>query len=275
MPASTEVTMNAFRILGCIALAALAGQASAQVTPSDRWTTRVTLYGFFPSVHTKSQFGTEDGSISSERDPDTYLTNLQSTFMGAFEVRKHPWSVQGDFIYLNFGDLKTKMTNISGPDGSGLDVNVNTNLQTDLKGGLAQLAAGFAIANTETNTLDAIAGVRYLRLKAAVDWEFSGPIGTFPLRGRVEKTRDIYDAVVGFRGRFIVGSGGTWFVPWYLDVGAGDSRYTYQMMTGAGYRFGWGDVSLAYRHLAYKFDNDHGVKDLTFSGPMVGATFRF
>jgi hypothetical protein len=179
-----------------VALAAVAGTAAAQVTPSDRWSTRVTLYGFFPSVHAKANFEVPgNGSISTERDPDTYLTNLQSTFMGAFEFRKHPWSVQGDFIYLNFGDLKSKITNISDVGGSGVDLAVQSTTSTDLKGGLAQLAAGFCIANTETNTLDAIAGVRYLRLKAGLDWEFSGPVGTFPLAGNVEKTKDIVDGV--------------------------------------------------------------------------------
>jgi len=257
-----------------VALAAVAGSAAAQVTPSDRWSTRVTLYGFFPSVHAKAIYDVPDGAISTERDPDTYLTNLQSTFMGAFEFRKHPWSVQGDFIYLNFGDLKTRVTNISNPGGEGIDLAVNTTTSTDLKGGLAQLAVGFCIANTETNTLDAIAGARYLQLKSRLDWEFSGPVGTFPLRGDIEKKKDIIDGIVGFRGRFIVG-GDKWFVPWYFDVGTGTSRYTYQAMAGAGYRFGFGDVSLAYRHLQYKFGDDFGVKELTFSGPVVGATFRF
>ena len=266
--------MNRIRTLAFIALAAFAGQAAAQLTPSDRWTTRVTLYGFFPSVHADARTDTPFGDISTTRDPDTYLTNLQSTFMGAFEVRKHPWSLQGDFIYLNFGDLKQKVRNISNPDGSGIDLTVNSNLNTDLKGGLAQLAVGFAIANTETNTLDTLAGVRYLRLKTALDWEFSGPVGEFPQRGSAEKSKNYYDFVVGSRGRFIVGSD-KWFVPWYFDVGTGSSRYTYQLMTGAGYRFGWGDVSLAYRHLAYKFGDDHGVQSLTFSGPIAGVTFRF
>ena len=267
--------MKAYRILGCIALAALAGQASAQVTPSDRWTYRASLYGFFPTVHAKSQQETSFGQIDATREPDTYLSNLQSTFMGAFEARKHPWSVQGDFIYLNFGDLKSRPTAIRDPDGGDLEQPAQTNLSTDLKGGLAQLAVGFAIANTETNTLDAIAGVRFLQLKTGLDWEFGAPVGTFPLTGSVEKKRNVTDAVVGFRGRFIVGSGGTWFVPWYLDVGTGTSRYTYQVATGAGYRFGWGDATLVYRHLYYKFGEDFGVRELEFSGPMVGATFRF
>ena len=266
--------MNRLQWVGGLALAALAGHAAAQVTPSDRWTSRVTLYGFFPSVHAKANYDTPDGDISTTREPDTYLTNLQSTFMGAFEIRKHPWSVQGDFIYLNFGDLNSRITNIQDVGGTGVDVNVNTNVSTDLKGGLAQLAVGFNIANTETNTLDAIAGVRYMRLKSKLEWEFEGPVGAFPVEGSREKTSNFYDAVVGFRGRFIVGKD-KWFVPWYFDVGTGDSRYTYQFMAGAGYRFGWGDVALAYRHLQYKFGDDHGVKELTFSGPIVGATFRF
>jgi hypothetical protein len=274
MPATTEVTMKAFRILGFVALAALAGHASAQVTPSDRWTYRASIYGFFPSVHAKSEQNTPFGQIDATREPDTYLSNLQSTFMGAFEARKHPWSIQGDFIYLNFGDLKSRPTAIRDPDGGDLEQPAQTNLSTDLKGGLAQLAVGFAIANTETNTLDAIAGVRFLQLKAGLDWEFGSPVGTFPPTGSVEKKRNVTDAVVGFRGRFIVGKD-KWFVPWYFDAGTGTSRYTYQVATGAGYRFGWGDASLVYRHLYYKFGEDFGVRELEFSGPMVGATFRF
>ena len=144
-----------------VALAAFAGSAAAQVTPSDRWTTRVTLYGFFPSVHAKANVDTPDGSISTERDPDTYLTNLQSTFMGAFEFRKHPWSVQGDFIYLNFGDLKTRVTNISNPGGEGIDLAVDTTTSTDIEGGLGQLSVGFCIANTEMTMSGAIAGATF------------------------------------------------------------------------------------------------------------------
>jgi hypothetical protein len=82
-----------------------------------------------------------NGSIQSERDPDTYLTNLQSTFMGAFEARRHPWSAQVDFIYLNFGDLKTKVRSIRDPNGDVL-VTQQTNLSSDLKGGLTQVAVG-------------------------------------------------------------------------------------------------------------------------------------
>ena len=53
------------RLLAFAALAALAGSATAQVTPSDRWTTRVTLYGFFPSVHAEGDFNTPDGDITT------------------------------------------------------------------------------------------------------------------------------------------------------------------------------------------------------------------
>jgi hypothetical protein len=253
---------------------ALAGSVAAQVTPSDRWTYRATVYGYFPSVHANVDLDTPSGSISAEREPNDYLTNLQSTFMGAFEARRHPWSLQLDFIYLNFGDLNSSVKTLRDPDGNEEPITVTTTSSTDLKGGLTQAAVGFAIANTETNTLDAIAGVRYMRLKTGIDWEFDGPIGTFPAEGSAEKTKDVFDAIDGFRGRFIVGKD-KWFVPWYFDVGTGSSRYTYQFMTGAGYRYGWGDVALTYRHLYYKFGDDSAVRDMTFSGPMLGATFRF
>jgi hypothetical protein len=39
-----------------------------------------------------------------------------------------------------------------------------------------------------------------------------------------------------------------WFVPYYIDVGAGnDSNTTWQAYAGAGYRYDWGDLVFVYR----------------------------
>lgn len=114
--------MRRFRLERCRAFAvltlALAAPVFAQTAPatSDAWKWRMTLFGWFPSVHTSTQHGLPDGgSISAEVDPSGYLSNLQFGFMGTLEARKGPWSVIGDALYLDMGDLKSTVRSISGP----------------------------------------------------------------------------------------------------------------------------------------------------------------
>ena len=69
--------------------------------------------------------------------------------------------------------------------------------------------------------------------------------------------------------------GSAWFVPLYLDAGAGTSKFTWQGMLGVGYAFGWGDLLAVYRQLTYEENDTAGLQRLGFSGPAIGATFRF
>ena len=46
-------------------------------------------------------------------------------------------------------------------------------------------------------------------------------------------------------------------------------------MLGLTRSFGWGDLMLVYRHLEYDQDSDGLLQDLSFSGPALGARFRF
>lgn len=90
---------------------------------------------------------------------------------------------------------------------------------------------------------------------------------------RVEMTN--WDAIVGVHGRQRFGEGLRWFVPYYFDVGTGNSNLTTQIMTGIGYSFRWGDVSAAWRYIDYRFKSGDLVDSLSFNGPMVGVAFRF
>jgi hypothetical protein len=85
----------------------------------------------------------------------------------------------------------------------------------------------------------------------------------------------VWDAIVGVKGRYNFGDGRRWFVPYYFDVGTGQSDSTWQALIGIGYVFDWGEVFAAYRHLNYKFDAEEGLKDLSLAGPGIGASFRF
>ena len=84
-----------------------------------------------------------------------------------------------------------------------------------------------------------------------------------------------WDAIVGVKGRMALGASREWIVPYYLDVGTGDSDLTWQGAIGLGYAFRWGDVVAMYRYLDYDFKSGKKVEELTASGPMVGVTFRW
>ena len=252
-------------------LAITASQSAwAQAVPDDGWAWRATIYGWFPSIKSSTQ--TFDSGIETEVNPGNYLSNLKFAFMGALEGRSGPWSVVGDVVYLNQGDLKTAVKSITGPAGI-VTIPVQANLNTKLEAGVGSFAVGRSIASSAASPMDAIIGTRYTRVKSRVEWEFSGPAGDLPQRGDAEVTKDLWDGVVGLRGRAALG--GPWFVPYHLDCGAGSSRFTWQAIGGIGYRTTWGDIALVYRHLEYDFHSDRPMSDLRISGPALGATFQF
>jgi hypothetical protein len=95
-----------------------------------------------------------------------------------------------------------------------------------------------------------------------------------PAAGNIGNDKDLWDGLVGIRGRTKVGNG-NWSVPYYFDIGAGSSDLTWNAMLGLSYTYGWGDLVFAYRHLQYDQDSDSLLQDFSFSGPGFGATFRF
>ena len=115
-----------------------------------------------------------------------------------------------------------------------------------------------------------------------LSWGLSGNVGQIPLPGRDGQARASltnWDFVIGFRGRFAFGQDNAWFIPYHLDMGSGDSDFTWQAMAGVGYAFRWGEAVGFWRHLGYDLDTDPadraGVQEMDFSGPGLGVVFRW
>lgn len=272
--------MKRFRLDARVALAAgflaAAAPLSAQTTAvsADAWTWRATIYAWGPSINGTSNFKglPGDGEIDTDVNPSSYLSRLQFAFMGTLEARQGPWSIFGDGIYLNFGDHVANVRSISGPGGS-VPVPVDTGTTTDLEGFVGTFAGAYAVLQQPGARADVLAGLRYAHLRTKLNWEFAtsaGPVGT---SGSAEASKSLTDGIVGARGAVDLSS--QWFVPWYVDVGAGSSRLTWQAWAGIGYRFGWGDAILGYRHLSYDFHTNSVASDVQFSGPAIGLSFRF
>jgi len=254
------------------ATALFAPAAGAESVANDQWTFALTPYLWLPTINGSLQYQLPQGTPDVETGPNDYLSNLQMAVMLSGEARKGKWSLFSDLIYLDFESENSRVKSLG---GNLVDVSLDLGTESSLKGAAWTLVGGYTAVHTPRATLDINGGFRYFGLKASTDWQLNGPIGIFPSAGSVSESKDLWDAIIGMRGRVQLSNDGHWSMPYYADIGTGNSSLTWQAMLGASYNWSWGDLSLVYRHLSYDMDSGELIQDLEFSGPALGATFRF
>jgi hypothetical protein len=265
--------------LSLVAAAALAGapavaQAQSGTMQPAGWTTAVTLYGWFPSFGGESQYPTVGNPINV--DADTIIDNLKFVFMGSLDVHNGRWGAFTDLIYMDVGGGKQNSRDFT-VGGAGVPVGITADVNLDIKAWVWTLAGEYRVVSSPASTMDVLVGARMLDLKETLNYSLFGNVGNvnIPSRGRdLEVNQTNWDAIVGVKGRFAFGEKREWFVPYYLDIGTGESDLTWQGMIGLGYAFKWGDVVAAYRYLDYNLDTKN-IKDFNAGGPMIGVTFRW
>jgi hypothetical protein len=275
---------TALRLVGAglAALGLLSSPGAQAQLAEDHWTFAITPYLWLPNINGTLKYSVPPGAAGSPEvgaGPNNYLQNLQAVLMLAGEARKDRWAVLADTIYLDFANQAStvKAVNFGGPV---VGTSLNSSTSSSLKGWLLTLAGGYAAVQTPRATLDVLAGVRYLGIRASTDWQLTATVTgpgagqVFPASGSVSERTDLWDAIVGVRGQVRLGEG-QWFMPYYLDVGTGSSTLTWQGLLGIAYRFKWGDATLAWRNLYYDQGDDKLVQNFRFSGPAFGATFVF
>jgi Ca2+:H+ antiporter len=254
--------------------------AAAQETRGDRWAFTVTPYLWLPNVNGTLKYNPPPagtGAPAVDTGPNNYLENLSMALMLSGEARKGRWSIVSDLVYIDFDGEKS---NVRAVDFGRSTVDANGSSRSSLTGVEWTLAGGYTVLQTSRATLDAIGGFRYFHVNASSSWQLNATVTgpgagqTFPASGSISRRADIWDGIVGVRGRVGLGEG-RWFVPYYLDVGTGSSSLTWQSLVGVGYGFKWGDLVLAYRTLAYDQSDDKLFHDFRFSGTTLGASFRF
>jgi len=209
------------------------------------------------------------GGADIDVDFDTLLDNLNMAFMGTVEARRDPWSVVADAVYLNVGGDKGATVEVPVAPGSSVAVDVEAGVE--VRGWALNLLGAYTVWTDERATLDLLAGARYLELKAEFD------LGLSAAGRQVARSRSVlgavWDGVVGVKGQVKLDD--RWYLPFYADVGTGESDLTWQLFGGVGYAFDWGEVSLVYRHMHWDFDSGARLNDLSFSGPAAAVTWRF
>ncbi len=234
-------------------------------TGDDEWNHSLAVYLWGANLGGTTGRGSEvDVSFSD------LLNNLELAAMASYQARKGKWSFLTDVIYMDLAG--EQQLDLVPPIGGDL-INVTTDASLDLKSWVIHVGGGYNIHRSEQNTLDFIFGARYFDLSTDLLFNFNpggrGPGITLP----VSASGDVWDGIVGLKGS--VNLSKRWFVPYYADIGTGDSDLTWQAMAGISYRAAqWADIALTYRHLEWDLGSQL-VDDLSFSGPMLGVIFRF
>ena len=258
-----------------VALAAgTTSSAEAQTRP-DETRFRATIYGYFPGLSGTTEFPSGGGGPSIDVDAKDILESLKMAFMGTLEAQSGRWGGLVDWVYADLGSEKSGTRDFS-IHGQPLPAGLNANLSLDVKTNILTLAGTYSFIETPSYSTGLVFGARMLDMDNTLDWSFvgTGPAG-IARTGRSEVSSTNWDAIIGMRGRARFGSELSWFVPYYADIGTGNSKLTWQAMTGLGYSFGWGDVTAVWRYLDYDFDSGEPIQSLTFNGVAVGVSFRF
>ena len=197
------------------------------------------------------------------------LDNLELAFTGAFAARKNNWSFLTDVVYIDLGSDNT--ADLSIPVGP-VQVPVTTATDLDLQVWVLNFAGGYELYSAGNSRLDLIGGVRYLDLGMDLFLELES-LGPGQSR-TISKSHTAWNGIIGLKGQASLGE--RWFLPYYVDVGAGESELTWQAAAGIGYRAGrvW-ELALVYRHLEWDLDSTRLLDDLNFSGPTLGVIFRW
>lgn len=275
------------KIIPALAFVSLAAGALASTPPAaavdpydGNWHFTLTPFLWVPNVngnidaHIPGRRPTgepQEVDVSTEIGPNDYLENLTFGAMLNGEARKGDWSVFTHFIYIDFGDQRSHVRNLTGPRGESLSA-IDRDVTTGLSTTVWTLAGAYTAVRTPKATVDVLAGFRYVEVDTELKWSLRGSSDFVDNSGRKSQNQTEWDGIVGVKGQVRLGDG-RWFMPYYADIGTGSSNLTWQALLGLGYGFDWGDVSLSIRSLSYDFDKNDA--DLRMTGPALGASFHW
>lgn len=271
--ATTVVCFSATALLPVSA----AAQSTQPGWETGKWQFAATIYGYLPSIGGNLKVPVESGGSSINVDASQIIDSLKFTFMGTFDAHNGRWGVFTDVLYIDLGGNKSNTRDFS-IGNIGLPASTTADLNLDLKGLIWTLAGEYRVASDPVWTVDVLAGARMFDVKPTLGWSISGDLGPIGIAGRSgskEISESVWDGIVGVKGRYSFGDDRKWFVPFYLDVGTGQSQLTWQAAGGIGHSYSWGALFAMWRYLDYNFKSGKALEDMNFNGPMLGATFRW
>jgi hypothetical protein len=263
---------NCLLAIGLCGLAPVAAQAQAA---NDKWQWELGIYGWFPAIGGTTSFPSGASGPTIDVSAADVIDSLKMTFMGQAEARKGQWGVWTDIVYADLGGSKNG-TNAFTINGA--PVTVTGNLSLDVKSTVWTLAGLYNLSATQENTTDLLFGARLLDMQQTLSYTLSATPPQHPTlatSGSIRVDGSNWDAIVGLKGRYYLGAERKWFLPYYVDVGSGQSRLTWQINAGMGYSFDWGSVFATWRYLDYDFKSGNALQSMSMNGALIGVAFQF
>jgi hypothetical protein len=265
-------------LVGAALMPAAAMAQSAPAPAPGPWRYAASVYLYVPSVSGSTSYPADSGGTPINISAEDVLERLKMAAMGSFDAHNGQWGVFTDLVYLRFGATKSNSRDFT-IGNIGLPANTTANLEWDLKGWVWTLAGEYRLPVSDPAwTLDLLGGTRLFDLRTQATWNISGSIG--PLdpaarAGTATVSDSVWNGIVGVKGRYVFGGNRQWAVPFYLDVGTGESKFTVQAAAGISYAFQWGELNALYRYLGYDAKSGKAISEVNFSGPQFGAVFRW
>lgn len=247
---------------------ALLGLASSQsgLAASDAWEYEANFY--LHAAGMKGDAGVHGVTAKVDSSFSDIWDHLDAGFMGLFNARKGPWSLGLDLVYMKLEADESK--SVSGPFGK-VAVNGAMDITTSLY--VAMASVGYRVLDDRTK-IDVLGGLRYTRLEA--DAEINVAAGVAFPGGSISADGhdDWVDGVVGLKVLHPLND--TMSLVGYVDVGAGGSDFTYQLIAGANWEFAPEyTAKVGYRLMYWDYESGGNVWDITASGPYMGLGIRF
>lgn len=239
------------RALLCAAPIAFA--ASGALAQNSGWTFGVSAYLWVNDTGVSAD--TPFGNVSTELSFSDALEDLSFAFMGTVEARNGRWGFISDLLYFSL----TSTGEPPGPVFSGARVESKITVSSNY--------AAYRLTEDENLAFDVALGFRVF--SGDVDVSLTG--GSNP---SFDQGDTWVDPLVAARLRMAFNE--KWFGTLLLDFGGTGDTSSWQALATVGYQLNdsWSLVG-GYRYLEANWDTDFGSNSLDFSGPLLGATYRF
>ncbi len=226
-------------------------------TSGSDWKYSASIYMWGPSMNIDTPPGQE-----VEIPFYQILNDLKMTFMADVSASNDQWSFMTDVIY-----MKLKQDNVNDPQRP-IGALLEGSSSVQMKSWIVSPTVGYAIYNQDDTRVEVFGGLRYLWIDLGVQINARGnPIFDESV------SQGFWDGIFGFRTK--IGINDKWFVPASVDVGGGQSKNTWQFLTGVGYDWGKFNTSLTYRYLSWKFDDVPAMEKLIVKGPLINFNIKF
>jgi hypothetical protein len=244
--------IRSFISIGLVAVSLIVQPVWAAEESNDEWKFNGGLYLWASDIDMEDSSG--DNSTISFNE---IVNNLDLVFMGHLGGQKGRLGFTIDAIYLDMSE--TERDHVA----PGI-IHDKTEIQSTI---ITPIMTYRVVEDNQFN-LDVLGGMRYLYMDVNLKFNVLDDLGD---------DGSVYNGVVGFRGKAQLNK--NWSLPFYYDIGKGDSELTYQAFAGARYGFSSFDLSAGYRYMKFKFDDDDDfggvLNNLVIKGPMVGGRYWF